>query len=259
MLRTSRGFTLLEVLVAIAILGLGLTVVLSAQSGVFYSYSRATRMSQAPGLLRCKMEELELELATKGYSLVDEEDEGECCEDTDADDYHCSWKIERVELPSILADDPLAGDAGVPDVTGAASESALGEEPALGEVQSGVGGPLSALSEISASNGAALGTDPTIGGLSSMMGGDSAGSGMASMVMGLVYPDLKPMLEASIRKITVSVHWREGKQDREFAVTQYVTNPMQGGFDPLTGAVVDELGDQLENAQAGQAGNGGGR
>ena len=48
--------------------------------------------------------------------------------------------------------------------------------------------------------------------------------------MTLVYPDLKPMLEASIRKITVTVQWKEGKNDKEFSVTQYVTDPQEGGL-----------------------------
>jgi hypothetical protein len=67
---------------------------------------------------------------------------------------------------------------------------------------------------------------------------------MASMVLGLVYPDLKPMLEASIRKITVTVHWKEGFNDRDLAVTQYVTSPQQGGFDPLADEGLDEAADQ---------------
>jgi hypothetical protein len=38
------------------------------------------------------------------------------------------------------------------------------------------------------------------------------------------------MLEASIRKITVTVQWKEGKNDKEFSVTQYVTDPQEGGL-----------------------------
>ena len=55
---------------------------------------------------------------------------------------------------------------------------------------------------------------------------------MIPLVMGMVYPDLKPMLEASIRKVTVTVTWKEGNNERDLSVTQFVTNPMQGGLDP---------------------------
>ena len=55
---------------------------------------------------------------------------------------------------------------------------------------------------------------------------------LAPMMMSLVYPTLKPMLEASIRKVSVTVAYKEGKFSRELAVTQYVTNPQQGQLDP---------------------------
>jgi hypothetical protein len=40
------------------------------------------------------------------------------------------------------------------------------------------------------------------------------------------------MLEASIRKIVVTVHWKEGVRDRSLVVTQFVTDPRQGELDP---------------------------
>lgn len=240
--RATSGFTLLEVLVAIAILGLGLTVVLSAQTGVFWSYSRATRMSQAPGLVRCKMEELELELLTKGYPVVDESDEGDCCEESELSDYHCSWTVERVELPNLMLDDPLAGDAGAAgDGLGGGEDPLVDPDTELGDVDPG--GALSSLP-----GAGMLGESGGLGGPMGMMGGTGAGgsSDMVAMVMSMVYPSLKPMLEASIRKLTVTVHWQEGRFERDMAVTQYVTNPMQGGFDPMTGAMLDALTDQAD-------------
>jgi general secretion pathway protein I len=61
-LRAARGFTLLEVMMAIAILGLGLSVLLGAQTGLFASATRAEHISVATGLARCRMSEIELEL-----------------------------------------------------------------------------------------------------------------------------------------------------------------------------------------------------
>jgi hypothetical protein len=45
-----------------------------------------------------------------------------------------------------------------------------------------------------------------------------------------VYPQLKGMLEASIRKVTVQVLWKDGTTDRDLTVVQYLTNPQQGGL-----------------------------
>ncbi len=227
-----RGFTLLEVLVAIAILGLGLTIVLSAQTGVFWSYSRARHLSQAPGLLRCKMSEIEIELLKLGYPLLDEQDDGPCCDDEDDDAYSCEWKIEKVELPELPTDDPFAAfgggaDAGADD-PGSASLGAIG-----------------ALASIKESGGASLGAEPTMGDLAQTLGGGGMMGGIGPMVLGLVYPDLKPMLESSIRKVSVTVRWQEGFNDRELTVTQYVTSPQQGGFDPLAAEGVKDAADQL--------------
>ena len=225
-----RGFTLLEVLVAIAILGLGLTVVSSAQTGVFWSFSKATKLSQAPGLSRCKMAEVELKLLQDGYPLMDEDEEGDCCEDVDIPGYRCSWKVQRVILPEL----PL-GNAGAD--AGAPGDQAPGGE--LGDVSPDPManmGPLGALATMGQAVG--LGEKPGMSSFADAMSG-SGGGGLASMFMGFVYPDLKVMLEASIRKVIVTVHFKEGESDRELTVIQYVTSPQQGGFDPLAAQGLD--------------------
>src|SRR6478672_3961778 len=94
-----RGFTLLEVLVAIAILGLGMTAILSAQTGLFASSSYAERISLASGMVRCRLSELELKLNKEGYPLTDQKDEGNCCNDEVSPGYKCKWKIEKIEMP----------------------------------------------------------------------------------------------------------------------------------------------------------------
>lgn len=248
--KATSGFTLLEVLVAIAILGLGLTMVSSAQTGVFWSYSKATKLSQAPGLLRCKMAEVELDLLEEGYPLVDEEEEGECCEDTDIEGYECYWQVQRVVLPELPPDEPFAGDAGVPADESLSGPGELGEisdDPTQGM------GPLGALASLQ-SGAAGMGG---MGDLAGMMTG-SSGGGIASMVMGFVYPDLRAMLEASIRKVTVTVRWREGENERELSATQFVTNPQQGGFDPLAAEGLEDP-EAVEGASTGAVGPAGGQ
>jgi hypothetical protein len=55
------------------------------------------------------------------------------------------------------------------------------------------------------------------------------------------------MLEASIRKVTVTVTWKEGNNERDLVVTQFVANPMQGGLDPNAAKGLEAL-DPLNTA-----------
>jgi general secretion pathway protein I len=206
-----RAFTLLEVLVAVAVLGLGLTIILSAQTGMVTSSRRAQTMSFAVGLARCKMNEVEEQVLREGFSLTAEDEEGPCCDDDDSS-LKCVWSIVPVELPD-LEEGGFGGgaDAGAGEGAG---EGSLG---ALGNAQDSL-----------------MGGD-TSGALSELVGGGSGGPSMgagalAPLAMGLIYPQLKTMLEASIRKVTVRVVWSEGKLERDLSVTQYLTNPQQGGL-----------------------------
>ncbi|HVY29841.1 MAG TPA: type II secretion system protein [Polyangiaceae bacterium] len=259
--RSTHGFTLLEVLVAIAILGLGLTVILSSQTGLFASASRGEHMTAASNLVRCKMSEIELQLEQKGFNLTDENDEGPCCDD-DTEGYSCSWKIERVELPPMPDQslDPMAapsasagglalgglngpGGLGAPGALGA-----LGGPPGAAPGGLGAGGPLGALAALGAGQlpGGAAGAGKP-GGASPMdMLGALGGStgGLEAMVFGFVYPSLKPMLEASIRRVTVKVSWREGKRERDLEVTQFLARPQEGQL---------ATAEQLQLQQQGQA------
>lgn len=204
---TRRGFSLLEVMVAVAILGLALTVILSAQSGLAASNYRAANMGYAIHAGRCKMTETEEKLLRLGYPEIDDvETDSPCCGDESNSRFKCDQKTERIVLPN----PPGAGleDGGL----------SLGADGGLG----------GAAENLANSGGLNLdGGITTVASDVSMMGG---ASGMLNMLMGMVYPALKEMMEASIRRITITVRWKEGIHERELVLTQYVTNPMQGGF-----------------------------
>ncbi|MES1185684.1 MAG: prepilin-type N-terminal cleavage/methylation domain-containing protein, partial [Myxococcales bacterium] len=247
------GFTLLEVLVALAILGLGLVVILSSQAGLFSSASRGEHLTVASNLLRCKMSEIELTLEQKGFSLTDENDEGGCCDD-EGEGYTCSWKIERVELPP-LPEASMDADGGAPGPAGSAGLSGPGglgfgappPGPGAGP-GAAAGGPLGALMGIAATQGASLGDKATPGSVMQQLGSTGT-SGMEGMVMGFVYPSLKPMLEASIRRVTVKVKWNEGRLPRELEVTQFLTRPQEGQLgtaDMLGLGALGGIADQLQ-------------
>ncbi|MGC4089783.1 MAG: type II secretion system protein [Polyangiaceae bacterium] len=231
-----RGFTLLEVLVAIAILGLGLTMILSSQVGLFSSASRGEHLTVATNLARCKMGEIEVDLLKKGYPATDSKDDGRCCgDDTESGGYECEWKIERVTLPDQAVD---AGgmDASLGPLGALANMGAMGSTGAPGATGAGANpmGMLGALSGLGAANGlpapSASAGPTTLQGITESMNASSAGAGLGPMVMGLVYPGLKPLLEASIRKVTLRVKWKEGVRERDVVITQYVTDPQKAAL-----------------------------
>ncbi len=213
-----RGFSLLEVMVAIAILALSLTVILSAQGGLAASNRSAANLGVATNLARCKMTELEEKLLKNGYPEIDQIDtEVSCCDDADRDGFKCDTKVEKVELPN-PPQNSLGDGGALLGAAGAASGSA-GPDPLAALAAGGLDGGVAGLQGIAKQLGP--------------LGGGSEGAGVQGLlttVMGIVYPSIKPLMEASIRKITVTVRWTEGLKKRDLPILQYVTAPQRGGF-----------------------------
>lgn len=117
--KRQRGFTLLEVMVAMAILGVGLVSIFSSEVGAMNIGNRARRTDIATLLARCKMAEIEEEIAKNGLPALESSGKGECCEDVDNGIFSCEWSVRRITLPDIAADD-LSEDSAF-DLQGAAS------------------------------------------------------------------------------------------------------------------------------------------
>ncbi|MGH7270411.1 MAG: hypothetical protein ACREJ3_08265, partial [Polyangiaceae bacterium] len=60
--------------------------------------------------------------------------------------------------------------------------------------------------------------------------GGAGAQGLLSMVFSIVYPSLKPLLEAAIRRVTVVIKWKDASIERSFTLTQYLTNPSRAGL-----------------------------
>ncbi|MGB5701633.1 MAG: type II secretion system protein, partial [Polyangiales bacterium] len=99
----SRGFTLLEVMIAIAILGLSLTAIFSSEVGAANVAARARRQNVAATLARCKMGEIEEIIAIEGLPALEKKDTDACCEHAPVEGYECSWIVERIILPELGA------------------------------------------------------------------------------------------------------------------------------------------------------------
>src|SRR5215472_1128469 len=232
----SRGFTLLEVMVATAIFGLTLTVILSAQGGLAASNKTANMMGTGISLGRCKMTELEEKLLKFGYPITDEVlNDVVCCNDEETPGYRCDARTETVLLPNppgttgggdggmaLTAPTGSAGPGGLPPLPGPLGQALTGAAGGGLDLDGG------SLASLNLDGGlAALGTSlqQQMG-----MGTGSGAQGLLGMVMAIVYPSIKPMFEMSIRRLTVTVRWNEGPNARDFTLVQYVTNPQGGGF-----------------------------
>jgi general secretion pathway protein I len=215
--RLSAGFSLLEVMVAVAILGLTLTVILSAQGGLAASNRSAANMGHAVALGRCKMTEIEETLLRLGYQEIDQIDtDVACCDDEKHPRFTCDTRVEKIELPNMTGGNSL-GDGGALEGQDDPSKSPLAA------VQNAAGGAGLNLE----SDGGLQGLGNQMQNQFSAMGG---ASGLLNMVMGMLYPSIKPMYEQSIRRITVNVRWKEGPNERELPLVQFVTNPQRAGF-----------------------------
>jgi general secretion pathway protein I len=92
--RTARGFTLLEVMVALAILAMGLMALSDVVGAALRNHVRAAHLDQATLLARGKLAQLEDEFEQKGFRDFDQSDEG-----TFEDQGHreIRWKVEAVK------------------------------------------------------------------------------------------------------------------------------------------------------------------
>jgi len=198
-----RGFTLLEVMIAVAILGLSLTAIFSSEVGAANVAQRARRQSVAATLARCKMGEIEQLISIEGLPLLEKADEDNCCEHAPVEGFECEWIIERIILPEFGTDEEAEDD----------------EE------------------EVSArdrSNAQITDTFDTLnqqGGTPPEVIAGEAGN-LAVLALQLAFPILKPFLEEQVRRATVTVRWQEGSGTRGFDVTQFLVSEQIASEDP---------------------------
>jgi general secretion pathway protein I len=197
---TTRGFTVIEIMVAVLLLSSSLVAIFAAQFAAVATTSYARNITRATQLARCKMNELELLFVEEGFQEGDVSESGECCEFLEGDvpdSFSCEWVVETVTFP---------------DMTESMNESVDG-----GESGEGAGGLMSQIA----------GGNEAVG---SMMG-DQSFDDMADMGMDMIsslMPMITGLLEHAIRRVTIRVRWQEGTVQKDFELMQYVTHPSQG-------------------------------
>lgn len=121
----SRGFTLIEVSIAMGILAAGLAVLLHSQTLSLRAVSQARMMTTATMLARARIVELEGELEKDGFGAFAEEEQTGDFSDDDLPKFRWHTKVEKVELPGAIDAQSAAGAAqGLAGATGTAAAGA---------------------------------------------------------------------------------------------------------------------------------------
>ena len=215
-MRRQRGFTLLEVMIGLALLGLALTVLIKSAANSIFGARQAEMMGVVTELARGKMYDLEEQLLKDGFTETGLADPDDACTDFEEFDDegwpNVRWcaQIQQVELPSFdKLQEMQQGMAG----SGAGSGS-------------GSAGDLAAM----AGSGGGFG-DSALGGMMSMLGGGFGGStsGDADAMQGAAfvqsqYALVQQVLKDSIRKVTLVVEWDVMGSKRDIKVVAFFTD-----------------------------------
>ncbi len=239
-LTRSSGFTLVEVMIALAILAMGLAVLIKDTANNIASTEGAHMDGVVTELARGQMYEIEERLAKEGFQDTDDHK----CDNFEKEGWtSVTWcyDVVAVELPALGAVQSMAHK----EIAGAGSGSGTGSGARVGS-----------------GSGSGAGTDDGMGGfgnsaLGGMMGmfGGMGGSGMtgadakgASFIQ-QQFELVKQVLKASIRKVTLTVNWEVMNDKRSMVVVEYITDA--AGMNKVIGS----LGAQ---APAGGSGSGSG-
>lgn len=193
--RNRRGFTLLETVVALAILAMALMAIFDLNSGAVSNHVYTKHLTVAAFLARSKMTDLEQKLYDDGFSADDDEESGDFSEE--------GWPSFKWRAKIIAP----KTDGVTPDqLIGAIFNLPIGGDGDMGGIASLFGGGA---------------------------GGDSKGGpapaagGMAGMAAGMAQPMFTQMIEqlkSSVREVHLTVTWREGTQVESMDVVTHVVS-----------------------------------
>lgn len=202
----ARGFTLLEVLVALALLASALTATSDLVGNALRNHIYARDLSAATLLARGKLAELEQKYEDEGFRDGDQEERGDFA---DSGRPEVRWESKLVKPdPSLSADQlisVIAGGGADPKELMAKIMGVGGDAPASGGGGGAPGGPTSSSA------------NPLMGALGGMLQTQLTAFGET--------------VKKSLRELRLTVTWPDGRHERGFTVTTHllVLNPRAPG------------------------------
>jgi general secretion pathway protein I len=228
-MRHTRGFTLLETVVALAILALALMAIFDINAGAVSNHAYAKKLTVATLLARSKMTDLEQKLYDEGFANDDKEESGDFSQEG-WDNF--KWRAKII----------------APRTDGVSPEQLIG---AIFNLPIGEGGDLSGLASMF---GAGAGKD-TDG-----KGGPQPGMDpMAGAMMGMAQPMFTQMvtqITQTVREVHLTVYWKDGTQVESLDLVTHVVS-LGPGSDRNGGSSTSQAGQQSPYMQnQGQPGAG---
>jgi general secretion pathway protein I len=213
-MRRHNGFTLLEVMVALAILGFALAVLIKSTANNINAAEQSHMMGIATDLARGKMYDIEEQLLKDGFTDTDQSQTD--LKPFDAEGWpniFYSYKVEQVELPDF---DQLQA-------------MAQGKAARMG---SGAGSGSAAALSLGSGFGSGLGSDSVggfqnsmLGGMLNMFGGSSGVTGaQGGALIQSQYSMFQQILKVSVRKVTLTVQWKVMGIDNSMKVVCFFTD-----------------------------------
>jgi general secretion pathway protein I len=222
-MKRARGFTLLEVMISLAILAVALVAISGLNGGAVQMHAYSRRATEATLLLRGKMLDVEDDLQKNGFSDFNDEKHGDFSEDGSP---NYAWSAEILK-PDVQLDATqllnlmgggAAGGGGLAGAAGSLAQSlSAGGQGGPTTQQPGAGSPLQG-----------------------PMGGMLSGQ-MTTFI---------ETLKKSVREVRLSVSWQDGKERKQVEASQIIVIlPETVGTDgnapaqatstnPITGATV---------------------
>jgi general secretion pathway protein I len=211
--RRPRGFTLLEVMVALGLLAAALMAVADLTGNALRNHVYARDLSAATLLARSKMAELEQKYEDEGFKDFDQQEEGDFSAEARPD---VRWRLELVRPSADLSADQLVSML---------SGAGLDPQDLMSKLTGGAGGALA---------GAAAGASGSAASAGGGSGPTTSGGGAMAMVTRMIQGQLTAfgeLLKKSFREMRLTVSWPDGKLQRSFTVTTHllVLNPRAPG------------------------------
>lgn len=197
--RLSRAFTLLECIVALAVLALSLMAIFNINSTAVASHVFAKKLTVATLLARSKMTDIEQKLYDKGFAADDEEDAGDFSDDGWSS-FQWRSKIVAPKTTGLKPEQAIAAIFNIP----------------LGDTDN----PLAML--MGAGAGGEDKNAPKGGAAANPMAAAMAGPA-AAMIQGQ-FTQMVDQITQSVREVHLTVTWKEGRQTESFDLVTHVVS-----------------------------------